>query len=204
MEKVIYNTEKEVMLLDGSKAKLIVKIVKNVEPVFNEKDIEVFGRAYYNRRHIEKVEQFFVDHSDIYDWESKEARVALHPGMDFFPTDYVYVDSNGNIFQSLAAMNILYGVDVEHLAMDPYGKADKIEIKEFNSSDGKIFWHLNFNDANGNKVGVIRTFRCSVCEDHCVKEWESITDPNTIYSQRLHRFLDYATYVMYAVEHLND
>lgn len=203
MEKVIYNSEKEVMLPDGSKANLIVKIVKNVEPVFNEKDLEIFKGTHYNR-FIGKIEQFFADHDDIYDWGSKETRVALHPGMGFFPTDYVYVDSNGNIFQSLAAMNNYYGVDVEHLALDPYGKADKIEIKEFNSSDGKIFWHLNFNDTNGNKVSVLRAFRCSVCKDHCVKEWYSITNPDTIYSQRLHRFLDYVIYVMYAVEHLND
>ena len=79
-------------------------------------------------------------------------------------------------------------------------KADKIRIPEFNDDeDAYIFWHLNFKDSNGEKVSIVKTYRCNIYE------WEkNIDDPAIAYSRKLNQFSDFLINVMHAKAHMND
>lgn len=119
---------------------------------------------------------------------------------------FCYVDCYGRVYSSLDAIAEFYQVETIGGPLTSFANyaakhADKIRIPEFNSDkNANIFWHLNFKDHRGQKVSIIKMYRCSLYE------WEKDDkfDCSIFYSRRIHQFTEYAITVMQAREHIND
>lgn len=164
--------------------------------VFSPADLKILDEP---KRYVQNLEKFCRENSNLYPWKDHIKPTDKSTGVTRMLTTYVYVDSNANVFQNLAAVSNYYGVDAEYLWHTYY---DRICIPEF-SPDSRCFEHLNFIDKDGKKVSLIREWRSSVCKDHGVKDWENL-DESTIHSQNIHNTYRFAILVMHAREHMNE
>ena len=192
-----------------------ISVKEEENPVFSEDDCNILRLS---KREIREIEAFFKEHKCLYNWHRKEVTTTICSS-EPRNTTMVYVDNYGNIFQDLRSVGEYYQEDVEYIAQN---YSDRIEIKQFNSEDGKIFWHLNFDSHRGRKISIVSDYRSSVCIDHGVKDWENIKDTDTStwganprmgykaitfavkYSQQLHRFFRWAHLMKAAREHVDD
>ena len=178
--------------------------------VFSQADRRIL--SVYSRDEIARLEHFMAYHSHLLNWKDKVVP-KMHTIYDVDPDtlpirskNYCYIDCYGNVFSCLDAVAEYYHVksigEAPQMSFSWYAKmnADKIRIPEFNDDeDAYIFWHLNFKDSNGEKVSIVKTYRCNIYE------WEKhIDNPAVAHSRKLNQFSDFLINVMHAKAHMND
>lgn len=168
--------------------------------------------SYLSKKEIDKLERFMEDYRHLTLWANKSVpkmRTAYGLNPDKLPIRgqvFCYVDCYGRVYSSLDAVAEFYQVETTGGPLTSFANyaakhADKIRIPEFNSDkNAYIFWHLNFKDHRGQKVSIIKMYRCDLYE------WEKDDkfDSSIFYSRRIHQFASYAVTVMHAREHVND
>ena len=180
--------------------------------------LNVFSKAdrkrlsVYHKYDFERFEQFMADNAYLLNWKDQvvpKMHTIYGVDPDTLPIrgkKFCYIDCYGNVFSCLDAVAEYYHVksigEAPKMTFEWYAKtnADKIRIPEFNDDeDAYIFWHLNFKDSNGEKVSIVKTYRCNIYE------WEKhIDDPAVAYSRKLNQFSDFLINVMHAKAHMND